>query len=145
MLRSLHDTAVFRIPEKDSMQSQRWIRFLAWGTCRLERITSYFCLLSPFSKHFCLILLFLPSYLPFSCQASSSAFFNRASTLLCGHFHLFPSLVLIPSSRWRRVEEEHEGTCEDFQATTLGCLPAHKRCSLCSSAKSNVMQWGTTG
>lgn len=105
--------------------------------------------LSPFSKHFCKTLLFLPSYSPFSCQASSSATFSCGSSLLRGHFHLPPSLpaclVLIPSGRWRRGEEEHEGTCEDFQATTLGCLPAHKRCSLCPSAKSNVMQWGTTG
>lgn len=92
MLRSLHDTTVLRISEKDSMQSQRQVRFLTWGTCRLEKITSYFYLLSAFSKHICLTLLVLPSYSSFSCQASRSAFFSCAYSFLCGHFHLPPSL-----------------------------------------------------
>lgn len=117
------------------MQSQRQ------GNIQTRK--DHFLFLPPSSKHFCLTLLFLPSYSPFSCQASSSAVFSYGSSLLHGHFHLPIYLPLIPSGR-RRGEEEHEGTCADFQTTAQGCLPAHERCSLRSSAKSNVMPWGIT-
>lgn len=74
LFRNLHDTAVPRVPEQHSIQSQRQVKCLAWGTCRWGRIISYFHLLS-FS--FLKALLFAP-------HTSASIFpFPRPGFQLC--------------------------------------------------------------
>lgn len=138
LFRSLHDTAALRAPGQDSTWSQREVRCLIWGTCALGKVISYLHLL-PFS--------FLKA-LPFASHMSASIFsFPRPGFQLCllQLCCLSPAcLPLAPSSRWRSDGEEGEGTCGDFQAVTWGLLSSHKSSALCSPAKSNEMQWGTT-
>lgn len=116
------------------------------GNLQIRKNHFLFYLLSFF---FLKALLFAPhisaSIFPFPGQASNSVSFSCASSHLLSHFHFPACLPLVPSGRWRSDGEEGEGTYGDFQAATWGRLPAHKSSSLCSSAKSNEMQWGATG